>query len=73
MGRREVERAGCRGKQVLDVLEGERELGDVDTDARLDYLIVVGLAHGLSIDDIHGLPTGYLELLDAYRATRGPL
>jgi hypothetical protein len=33
-------------------------------------LIVVGLAHGLSLEEIHDTPTGYLELLDAYHATR---
>mgnify|MGYP007057085688 CR=1 FL=1 len=71
MGRSAVERAGCRGKQVLDVLDGERALGDVDTHARLDYLIVVGLAHGHSLEEIHAMPTDYLELLDAYHAARG--
>jgi len=36
-------------------------------------LIVVGLAHGLTLPEIHETPTGYLELLDAYHAGRTPL
>jgi len=60
------------GKQVLDVFEGEQSLVDVERHerARLDYLVVVGLAHGLSLDDIMDVPLDYLELLDAYTATR---
>jgi len=34
-------------------------------------LIVVGLAHGHSLEEIHAMPTEYLELLDAYHAARG--
>jgi len=33
-------------------------------------LIVVGLAHGLSYDEVLATPTAYLELLDAYTAAR---
>jgi tmRNA-binding protein len=55
---------------VLDVLEGEREFEDVDPGVRHDYRVVVGLAHGLPLDEIQSLPAGYLDLLDAYHAIR---
>jgi len=32
---------------------------------------MVGLAAGLSLDEIESLPAGYLRLVDAYNAMRG--
>lgn len=62
--------AGKRETAVADVVVGEADRRDLGERAWLDYLIVVGLAHGLSYEEALATPVHYLELLDAYQASR---
>jgi len=59
------------GKRVADVFAGDTQLDDLDAGERLDYYIVIGLAHGLSYDEVRATPMYYLRLLDVYDLTRG--